>query len=226
VGRAITLALARAGARVVVHYNSSEAGAVEVCDEIRAAGGDATRIGADLRSLDAVERLASEAEASAPIDVLVNNASVFPDEAFGQVDGEIWGRTIAINLRAPFFLTQRIGLAMKERGSGVIVNLADLAGIQAWSGYAAHAISKAGIIHLTKVAARALAPEVRVAAIAPGTVLPPENLSTEEIERLARRTPLQRIGSADDVARTVLYLVASDFVTGEIVIVDGGRHLA
>ena len=225
VGRAISLALARAGARVFVHYNASEAEAVSVCDEIRADGGEAVRIAADLRTLDAVERLAREAENLGPIDLLVNNASIFPEEGFGKVDGEIWEQTMAINLRAPFFLTQRIGLAMKARGSGVVVNITDLAGIQVWRDYAAHSVSKAGLVQLTRIAAHALAPEVRVAAIAPGTVLPPDDFPQEEVDRLARRAPLRRIGSPDDVAQAVLYLASADFVTGDVLIVDGGRHL-
>jgi pteridine reductase len=226
VGRAISLALAAAGARVLVHYNSSAAEAEELVDEIRSGGGKADSLGADLRSLREVERLAREAEAIAPIDLLVNNASVFPEEALGDVDAELWEDTLAINLRAPFFLTQSIGGAMKGRGRGVIVNLADLAGLQAWKGYAAHAISKAGVVQLTRVAARALAPEVRVVAIAPGTVLPPEDFGEEEIRALAERAPLKRIGSAGDVARAVVYLVGAEFVTGEVLVIDGGRLLA
>ena len=97
--------------------------------------------------------------------------------------------------------------------------------MQTWRGYAAHAISKAGLIHLTRVAARALAPEVRVAAIVPGTVLPPEWMSSEEVERLAARAPLRRTGSPEDVVRALLYLLDADFVTGEILMVDGGRGL-
>src|SRR5690606_32475671 len=112
------------------------------------------------------------------------------------------------------------------RGAGVVVNLADLAGLQAWSGYAAHAVSKAALVHLTRVAARALAPEVRVVAIAPGTVLPPEELSAGEARRLAERAPPRRNGSPDDVVEAVLYLVRADFVTGETLVLDGGRLLA
>jgi pteridine reductase len=105
----------------------------------------------------------------------------------------------------------------------VVVNLVDLAGIQSWRRYVAHGISKAGLVHLTRVAARALAPEIRVVGIAPGTVLPPEDTPAAEVDRLARRTPLRRIGSPDDVVQAVLYLVRADFVTGDILFVDGGR---
>lgn len=227
VGRAISFALARGGARVVVHHNRSGDAARELVQEIRDAGGEAVAIGADLADLDQVEGLAREAERPfGPIDLLVNNASIFPEAGFGDVDAATWEAAIAVNLRAPFFLTQRLGGGMKARGRGVVVNLADLAGIQTWKGYAAHGISKAGVVHLTKVAARALAPEVRVAAIAPGTVLPPEALSEAEILSLAARSPLQRNGSPDDVVAALLYLVGADFVTGEVLVVDGGRRLA
>src|SRR5690606_34714909 len=155
--------------------------------------------------------------------ILVNNASIFPEQPLAEVDESLWDRTLAINLKAPFFLTQRLGGRMKQRGGGVIVNLGDLAGIQSWSGYAAHSVSKAGLLHFTRIAARALGPEVRVNAIAPGTVLPPENLSEEEVRTLAQRTPLKRIGSPDDVVGAVLYLIGADFVTGETIVLDGGR---
>lgn len=225
VGRAISLALAGAGAKVIVHYHTSADAAAEVVAEIHASGGEAVAIPADLSTTRAAFDLADRAEAVGPVDVLVNSASVFPAEPLERVTPELWEATLAINLRAPFFLTQRLGGAMKGRGWGVVVNIADLAGIQIWKGYAAHAISKAGLVHVTKVAARALAPEVRVGAVAPGAVLPPENMSDEEVDRLAARAPLGRIGSAEDVAHAVLYLLTSDFVTGEVLVVDGGRSL-
>lgn len=226
IGRAIALGLVEAGARVVVHYNASSADADELVASIRAAGGDAVAIGADLSSQEEVERLAAEAlEAFGGLDILVNSASIFPPEPLGAVDRELWERTLAVNLSAPFFLTQRIGAAMKARGEGVIVNMADLAGLQSWDGYAAHSISKAGLVQLTKVSARALAPEVRVSAIAPGTVLPPDDLSEDEVRRLAERAPLRRNGAPEDVVQAVLYLVRADFVTGEILVLDGGRML-
>ncbi len=226
VGRAISLGLARAGARVVIHYNGSADSARELEAGIVAAGGQAATIRADLSSPTEVQQLAEAAgRPFGPIDILVNNASIFPAAGFGDVDEETWEAAIAVNLRAPFFLTQALGLAMKERGSGVVVNMGDLAGIQSWSGYAAHSISKAGLLHLTRIAARALAPEVRVAAIAPGTVLPPEDLSASEVDQLARRAPLRRIGSPEDVVEALLYLIRADFVTGEVLVLDGGRLL-
>jgi pteridine reductase len=226
VGRAIVEGLSRAGARVVVHYHGSAEAADELVDSIRARGGEAVALRADLSVHAEVETLAEEAFAAfGGVDILVNNASVFPSEGLDSVDEELWDHTHAVNLKAPFFLTQRLGARMKAGGEGVVVNLADLAGIQAWNGYAAHAVSKAGLIHLTRVAARALGPEVRVVGIAPGTVLPPEDLSEEEVHRLAERAPLRRIGSPADVVDAVLYLVRASFVTGEVLALDGGRLL-
>jgi pteridine reductase len=223
VGGAIALAFARAGARVVIHYHSSAGPATELAERIRGEGGEAATSRADLRTHAGVERLAEAAlEPFGPVDVLVNNASVFPPERFAEVSFELWEETLAVNLRAPFFLTQFLGVAMKERGGGLVVNLGDLSGMQAWKGWAAHGIAKGGLLHLTRVAARALAPEVRVVAIAPGAVLPPEDTPAEVTRGLAAKAPLQRIGSPDDVADAVLYLARADFVTGETLVVDGG----
>jgi pteridine reductase len=224
VGRALAEGLAREGVRVVVHYNRSGAPAREVIERIRAAGGEATVVGGDLSRTDAVERVAREAEAAfGGIDILVNNASVFPAEGLLQVDEALWDHTLAVNLRAPFFLTRALAPGMRARGGGSIVNLADLAGLQAWQGYAAHGIAKAGLVHLTRVAARSLAPDIRVNAIAPGTVLPPEDMPDDEVERLRQRTPLRRIGSPEDVLQALLYLLRAPFVTGQVLVVDGGR---
>jgi NAD(P)-dependent dehydrogenase (short-subunit alcohol dehydrogenase family) len=225
VGRAISSALAEDGYRLVIHYNSSSGPADELVEEIRANGGEAVAIGADLADADAVRRLANEAsKAFGGIDVLVNNASVFPAERLEDTDEALWDHTIAVNLRAPFFLIRHLAATLRER-RGAVVNMADLAGMQPWAAYAAHAISKAGVIHLTRVAARSLAPEVRVNGIAPGAVLPPESMTDAEIQSLAERTPLKRNGSPEDVVRALRYLLQADFVTGETLVVDGGRLL-
>jgi pteridine reductase len=225
VGRAISTALAEDGYRLVIHYNSSSGPADELVDEVRSAGGEAVAVGADLSDADAVRRLAKEAVAAfGGIDVLVNNASVFPAEPLEETDEALWDHTIAVNLKAPFFLIRHLAATLRER-RGVVINMADLAGIQTWAAYAAHGISKAGVIHLTRVAARSLAPEVRVNGIAPGTVLPPESMSDEEIRQLAERAPLKRNGSPEDVVRALRYLLQADFVTGETLVVDGGRLL-
>jgi NAD(P)-dependent dehydrogenase (short-subunit alcohol dehydrogenase family) len=224
-GRAMAEALAAEGMRMVIHYNSSAGPAEELVGEIRARGGEAVAIGADLGRGGEVERLAREAVAAfGGVDVLVNSASVFPEEALEETDEELWDHTMAVNLKAPFFLIRHLAPTLRER-SGVVVNMCDLAGLQTWARYAAHGISKAGIAHLTRVAARSLAPEVRVAGIAPGAVLPPDHMDEAELERLAASTPLRRIGSPGDVVEALLYLLRADFVTGEILVVDGGRRL-
>jgi NAD(P)-dependent dehydrogenase (short-subunit alcohol dehydrogenase family) len=131
---------------------------------------------------------------------------------------------MAVNLKAPFFLIRHLAPTLRER-RGVVVNMADLAGIQAWARYAAHGVSKAGIAHLTRVAARALAPEVRVAGDRAGRGASPRRHGDAEMERLADTAALRRLGSPDDVVGALLYLLRADFVTGEILVVDGGRRL-
>jgi pteridine reductase len=225
VGRAISLALAGEGMRLVVHYNSSSEAAEELCREIRDGGGEAVTVGGDLARAEEVRRVAHAAEgAFGGVDVLVNNASVFPPERLEETDEALWDHTLAVNLRAPFFLIKYLAPTLRAR-RGVVINLCDLAGLQPWAAYAAHGISKAALAHLTKVAARSLAPEVRVAGIAPGAVLPPESMIAEELDAIARSTPLKRLGSADDVVGALLYLLRADFVTGEVMVVDGGRIL-
>lgn len=224
-GRALSLALAGRGMRLVVHYNASAGPAEEVCAIVRETGGEAVAIGGDLSLPGEAERLARAAvEAFGGVDVLVNSASVFPAERLEEAGEEVWDHTIAVNLKAPFFLIQRLAPTLRER-RGVVVNMCDLAGLQAWGAYAVHAVSKAGLVHLTKVAARSLAPEVRVVGIAPGTVLPPEDMGEEEVAGLARTTPLKRNGSPEDVTTALLYLLRADFVTGDVLVVDGGRML-
>jgi pteridine reductase len=225
VGRAISLALAGEGMSVVVHYNSSSADADALVEEVRRGGGEAASVGGDLSRAEEVRRVADEAaRVFGGVDVLVNNASVFPAERLEETDEALWDHTMAVNLRAPFFLIRHLAPVLRERG-GAVVNLCDLAGLQTWGAYAVHGISKAGLVHLTRVAARSLAPDVRVNGIAPGAVLPPESMGPDELAALARSTPLRRLGSPDDVVRAVLYLLRADYVTGEVLVVDGGRML-
>lgn len=224
-GRAMALALAGRGMRVAVHYHRSAGEAEALVADLRAAGGQARAFGEDLGVSGAAARLAARVvEELGGVDVLVNSASVFPPETLEETDEALFDRTLAVNLRAPFFLIRHLAATLRER-RGVVVNMADLAGMQPWARYAAHSLSKAALVHLTRVAARALAPEVRVVGIAPGAVLPPEGTPPEEMERLARRAALGRTGSPQDVVRALLYLLDAEFVTGEVLVVDGGRLL-
>ncbi len=159
------------------------------------------------------------------LDVLVNSAAVMHRLSFEETTPDQWDAIMALNLRAAFFCAQGAAVALRAAG-GKIVNIADLSGIQPWPGFVAHSVSKAGVIMLTKVLARALAPGVTVNAIAPGAVLVPEAYDEAERERLARTTPLRRLGTPDDAVAALLYLLeGGDFVTGEVLAVDGGRHI-
>jgi pteridine reductase len=225
VGRVIALALGRAGMRVGVHYASSQKGARETADEIIRGGSEAQTLPGDLMDPATGPRLVEHTvKVFGGLDVLVNSAAVMLRTPVGEVLVEDWDAMFALNLRAPFFLCQVAARAMKERG-GSIVNIADLAAFETWRGYIPHSITKAGIVQMTKGLAHALAPKIRVNAIAPGPVLLPEGWTKEQSDKLISTTPLGRLGSAEDVAQAALYLLTADFVTGETIIVDGGRHI-
>ncbi len=228
VGRAIALGLAQRGARLAVHYQQDAAGATEVVAQIRAAGGEAESFAADLSDADAatglVHRVADHFKA---FDVLINSAAVMERTPVGEVTPAVWDQMFAINLRAPFFAAQAAAAVMPaaDRGGGVIVNIADLAALETWPAYVPHGITKAGIIQMTRGLAHALAPRIRVNAIAPGAVLLPEHWNAADAAHLVASTPLGRLGSPDDVLGAVDYLITADYVTGVTIVVDGGRRV-
>jgi pteridine reductase len=225
VGRAIALALAGRGMRVAVHYNAAADGALETARTIEALGAEAFAVSADLTRAEAAPELIDGVVARfGALDVLVNSAAVMIRTPFGEVTPAQWDAIMALNLRAPFFLAQA-GAPHLRATRGVVVNIADLAAFETWPGYLPHGISKSGVVHLTRSLARVMAPEVRVAGIAPGTVLMPPGWDGDAEERLRATTPLERTGSPEDVTRTVLFILDSDYLTGETIIVDGGRHI-
>jgi len=225
VGRVIALALGRAGMRVGVHYAGSEKGARDTADEIIGMGSEARTLPGDLMDPATAPRLVEHtAKVFGSLDVLVNSAAVMLRTPVGEVLVEDWDAMFALNLRAPFFLAQAAARVMPERG-GVIVNIADLAAFETWRGYVPHSITKAGIVQMTRGLAHALAPKIRVNAVAPGPVLLPEGWTQEQADQLISTTPLGRLGSPEDVAQAVLYFLSADYVTGETIIVDGGRHV-
>ena len=228
IGRSIALALAGRGLNVIVHYNASADAAAATVREIEALGVRALALRADLGRGDDVARLAREAEArSGGVDVLVNNASNYLRAPFDELTEAIWDASLDVNLKAPFLLAWHLGRAMRTRGRGRIVNLADWAGERPYADYLPYCVSKAGVICLTKALAKALAPAVQVNAVAPGPVMPPEDLTPSEREAIVRATPLRRFGTPEDVARCVRFLVEeADFTTGAVYLVDGGRLIA
>jgi pteridine reductase len=159
------------------------------------------------------------------LDVVVNSASVMIRQPFGTVTPQAWDDVLNVNLRAYFFVAQGAFAALKA-AHGALINISDLSAIEAWPGYLPHSASKAGVDALTKGLARALAPEVRVNAIAPGAVLLPDEWGEQEAEEIVRTTPLRRLGSPADVVRAVEYLIEADYTTGTTLVVDGGRLLA
>jgi len=229
-GRRLGLAMARAlagrGMTVAIHHHASADGAHSLRDEIVAAGGHAACFAADLTDAGAAAELPRRVAAElGGLDVLVNSAAVMHQVPFEQTTPELYDATLDLNLRAVFFCTQGAAPALRA-ARGKVVNLADLGGLEPWPGFAAHSVSKAGVVMLTRVLARAMAPEVTVNAIAPGAVLVPESYDAAERERLARTTPLGRLGAPDDVISALLYLLeGGDYVTGEVLVVDGGRLL-
>jgi pteridine reductase len=225
VGRAIALAIGAAGMRVVVHYNGSAEGARETARMIEQAGGSASVAQADLTDPAAAERLVDESVArDGSLAVLVNSAAMMRRTPVGETTVAEWDDMFALNVRAPYFLAQRAAPALRA-SRGCIVNVADLAAFETWPAYVPHGMTKAAVVQMTRALAHALAPEVRVNAVAPGVVLLPEGWTEADAERLCRTTPLQRLGTPEDVAGAVLYLIQAEYVTGEVITIDGGRHV-
>lgn len=225
-GRAIALAVARRGAHLGVHYHAS---AAEAETTVRAAlelGVQAVSFQADLRDAHAARALPERvARYFGRLDVVINSAGIMTRAFVEETTPELWDDVMAVNLRAGFFTVQG-ALPWLREARGKVINLADVGGLEPWPRYAAHCISKAGVVMLTETLARALAPEVTVNAVAPGAVLPPNDWDEASREHLARTTPLKRLGGPDDVTGAVLYLLEQgDYVTGTTLVVDGGRLL-
>jgi len=225
-GRAFVEALAEDGLRVAVHHANSSAAADELVATVRAAGGDAVAFQADLRDPEAAQALPGRvALRFGRLDVLVNSAAVMERHTVADTTVAIWDDILDLNLRAPFFLAQQAAPHL-TRHQGTIINIADLSAFEPWRHYPVHSISKAGVVMLTKVLAKALAPDVTVNGIAPGTVLLPDDWGDDRREFLAATTPLERLGTPADAVGALRYLVHhAPFVTGETIVVDGGRLL-
>ena len=224
VGKALAVALAGNGYDIALHFHSSASKVEAAVNEIENAGGRATLFMADLTTADQPAQVVRDVvQALGRLDVVVNSAAVMLRMPIGEISADDWDSVLNLNLRAPFLIAQEAARHLPD--GGTIVNIADLAAFEVWPPYVPHGVSKAGLVYVTRALARLLAPRIRVNAIAPGTVLLPENFNPEFAAHLTATTPLGRDGSPDDVAQALLYLLKATYVTGETLIVDGGRHV-
>jgi NAD(P)-dependent dehydrogenase (short-subunit alcohol dehydrogenase family) len=225
VGRTAALTLARKGANIAFSYYLDDEPWRETLQEIEALGVQALAVQTEIRSAESVQNLVDAAiEKFGRIDILINNASIWLKAPFLDITEEEWDLALDVNLKGPFLTSQKAAPHMMEHG-GVIINISDLSAFQVWPEYAHHAASKAGLVSLTKTLAYELAPQIRVNAIAPGTVLLPENHSPEKRKWAEEKSVLKRVGSPEDVARLMVFLIENDFTTGGVYFVDGGRSL-
>jgi len=226
IGRVTTLALAAAGANVVINYRTSADEAEATADDARALGVEAMTVQLDVSDYRNVGAAITKIDQDfGPIDILVNNASLFKQAPLPTTDFSVWHNTIDVIVHTPFYCANAVAPQMMQKGAGVIINIIDLSAWEAWPGYAAHSVAKAALLALTRQLALELAPAIRVNAVAPGPVLPPHHYTEEMIARTADKTLLGRWGTPEDVAETVLFLVKSNYITGEFITVDGGeRH--
>lgn len=228
-GREIALGLGRLGADVAVHFKGSRAGADEAVSAIKTDGNRAHAFGADLTKDGEIAPLVKAIEAElGPIAVLINSAAIYLKADFQQTSLEMLDGQWALNARAPYLLSQAVVPGMRARGAGDIVNVLDVGGaINAWRHYSAYCMTKAALASLTTCLSLELAPQIRVNGVAPGTVLPPTDLSPEVLEQLKGRVPQQRFGSPKDIVDTIGFLVTGPrFITGQILAVDGGRSVS
>ena len=223
-GRAVAIGLAEQGADVVIHYRSSEAEAREAVAEIEKLGRRSVALQADLAEVSELPRLFQKVQANfGRLDILVNSAANFLQTDFASTTEKVWDASLDTNLKAVFFCCQAAAPLLKK-SNGAIINFADIGGILGWPGFIPHSISKAGIIMLTRCLAKELAPGIRVNAIAPGTITMPGDLPELEAD-FVKLAPLHRSGRPNDIVAAVSYLASAGFVTGQVLVVDGGRTL-
>ncbi|MFP4057027.1 MAG: SDR family oxidoreductase [Candidatus Brocadiia bacterium] len=223
IGRAVCLALAGEGARLVVHYGTSGDEAEALAASLREDGGQASTVQADLSDPAQAQGLFARAvELAGPIDILVNNAAIFPPSRLPDFSAQELGRNVQINAMAPL----QLGRALAAQGrQGAIVNFLDTRITSYDARHAAYHLSKRMLFTLTRMMALEFAPAVRVNAVAPGVILPPPGQDESYLEGMAETNPLRRIGSPELIADAVLFLLRSGFVTGQVLYVDGGRHM-
>ncbi len=228
-GSAIALALADAGCHCLCHYHSNQARADQIVEEIRQKGPNAAAVQADLTRADDIERLFTHAESLGPVRVLINSAAVFTRQRLEEIIADKARQIFDMNLIAPILTSQQFARIVKNQvgqtdvGVAKIINIADVGGIRPWANYALYCASKAGLISVTKSLAKELAPAICVNAIAPGLVTWPENFTEEAKQRQLARIPMARIAKPRDITAAVIFLLKNDYITGQILNMDGGR---
>jgi NAD(P)-dependent dehydrogenase (short-subunit alcohol dehydrogenase family) len=223
IGRAIALALAQNGVRVVVHYNQSDQEAIALCAAIERLGVSAWPVKRDLLDTGQVESLFRDAVTHAgPIDILINNASIFERDTLWEATEESICKNMRIHAVAPLMLAREMG---RQERAGHIINLLDTRVAIYDRVHASYGISKGALLALTGMLALELAPNVAVNAVAPGSILPPPGQSEAYLEKLAQANPMKRVGGPEDIVQAVLFLLHSRFITGQIIYVDGGIHM-
>lgn len=223
-GKAIVLALADAGANLVLHYHSSSDAAEQTASQVAESGVEVRLVGADLSRDGAAAEVVDGAADLAPVRILVNSAAMFPADTLAGVSRRAWDATLDVNLAGPVFLTQAFAAALGDE-DGVVVNVTDWRTARPYPDHFSYTVAKGALDIFTLAAAEALAPRVRVNAVALGAILPPPGRDSEYLQELARDIPVQHVGGTEPVGEAVLFLIRNDFVTGEIVRIDGGAHL-
>jgi len=228
VGRVLALDLASRGAKLVLHYNRSEREAKALERLLhRKWKTKVALVQGNLEETAQVKNIGRAGwKAFGRVDVLINNASTFFPTPLGKVKESDWENLFRVNVRAPFFLSELIGLKMKKRGGGKIINIADWAALHPYTGYVPYCASKAALVAVSQGMARSLAPEVQVNTVLPGPIMWPADLGDKVKRSVLKKTPLKKIGSPEDVAGAVRFFIeGSDFSTGSLLHVDGGRHI-
>lgn len=226
VGKAITLALARAGANVVINYNTSSQAAAATAAEAQALGVGALAVKANIADHRQVQEMVNAAQTRfGGVDILVNSASLWQATPFPTDNLDGWRRVTRILIDGAFYCANAVAPFMLSKGRGAIVNIVDLSAWEPWPNFIAHSVGKAALLALSRQLALELAPAVRVNAVAPGPVLPPPDYDREKINRTAKKTLLNRWGTPEDVAEAVMYFIRANYVTGEVIAVDGGERL-
>ncbi|MBF0158967.1 MAG: SDR family oxidoreductase [Magnetococcales bacterium] len=229
-GAATAHALAAAGMRLAIHYHRSATAAQQLCHQFNQSGTEAVAVQADLADWQQTESLLAQVRQQlGPVQVLINNAALFDPGGVDTTSQQVWQQQMAVNLQAPFILLQQFArqpeLQLSDSVHGKVINLLDRRVVRPRGGHLAYTISKSALWAMTRMAAAELAPRIQVNAIGPGAILPAPEASDEQFLRVAAACPMGRPGTPSDITAAILFLLQQDYITGELLCVDGGAHL-